>query len=384
MRLLKVSTFEIVVFDPPHKVPPYAILSHTWEGDEVIFDDFQYNTATRKPAWKKVWNACQRTKKDGLRYIWIDSCCIDKRNAAELDESINSMFAYYKKAEVCYAYLADVPVCDLNRPSSPFKRSRWFTRGWTLQELLAPTEVVFFSQDWTELGSKNIHKRNTLCTTLSRITHIDEDILMHRKPIESASVAQRMCWAAHRKTTRPEDIAYCLVGIFSVRMSFIYGEKEKAFIRLQEHIIERINDHSIFAWTDLKASKDSLRGMLATSPSKFADCHDILPYNDWPARPYLMTNLGLRIDLDIIERRPNEFIAVLGCVRLQCTGIRFIGIILKRVSQDRRQYARIKLDRLVEVSETGPVQTIYVPQSSDGCLGAHSRPPMSSLRLKRT
>lgn len=355
MRLLNASTLEIVDF-PPHKIPPYAILSHTWKGDEVTLDDFPYDPAKERPAWGNVRDACERTRKDGLEYIWIDSCCVNKTSPLEVNESINSMFAWYEEAAVCYAYLADVPICD----PSVFERSRWFTCGWTLQELIAPAEILFFSQDWTEIGRKSM-----LYGRLSEIARIDKDILMHRKSIENASVAQRMSWAAYRQTNRPEDIAYCLVNIFSVKMQVMYGERaEGAFLRLQEHIMKQSYDHSIFAWVDRDASIDSFHGMLATSPSKFADCHDILPCLDWPARPYSVTNIGLRIDLPIIEHRPGEFIATLGCVRLQHTGISYIGIFLKRVSQDRRRYARIKLNRLDEVSERGTMQTIYVSQNN--------------------
>ena len=365
MRLLNAFTLELENFrqdaPPVRKIPRYAILSHTWEGDEVTFDDFQQDTATSKPTWKKVWSACQRTRKDGLEYIWIDSCCIDKSNFVEFDEALNSMYAYYEEAAVCYTYLADVPaVCDPNQPGSAFERSRWFTRGWTLQELIAPAEVLFFSQDWTELGCKNM-----LCGILSEITRIDEDILMHRRRVQSASVAKRMSWAAHRKTTRPEDIAYCLVGIFSIRMSSIYGEGgEGAFLRLQEHIMKQSYDHSIFAWVDLEAPKDSLHGMLTTSPSKFADCHNIFPHQEWTKHEYSMTNLGLQIELPMIAKGRGEFIAMLGCVRLQHSSISYMGIILKRISQDRKQYARIKLNRLEEVSEKGAMQAILVPQSN--------------------
>lgn len=168
------------------------------------------------------------------------------------------------------------------------------TRGWTLQELLAPSEIVFFSRDWVEIG-----KKSTLCGILSKITRIDEKILMHVKPLESASIAKRMSWAAHRKTTRSEDIAYCLMGIFSVNMPMLYGEGgERAFLRLQEEIMKHSDDQSIFAWVDREAPSDSLHGLLATSPSKFAGCHTIFPYDNWdPRPPYSMTNRGLRIDL---------------------------------------------------------------------------------------
>lgn len=174
-----------------------------------------------------------------------------------------------------------------------------------------------------------------------------------------------MSWAAHRETTRPEDIAYCLMGVFSVKMPMLYGEgAEKAFLRLQEEIMKQSDDHTIFAWVDRDASWLSLRGLLATSPSMFAGCHDILAYQDWaPRQPYSMTNRGLRIELPIIQRGEDEYVAALDCPsppRYEDTS--FLAIFLRRLSTVDEQYARVKVDRLAEVHERGPMQTIYVRQ----------------------
>ncbi|BDD63897.1 hypothetical protein MPDQ_003945 [Monascus purpureus] len=347
---------------PANRIPLYAILSHTWGLQEVSREDIQHHTATArgKTSWQKIQFACQQSLKDGLEYIWIDTCCIDKSSSAELSEALNSMFSWYKKAQVCYTYLVDVPTgCDPHKPGSTFDGARWFQRGWTLQELVAPSEMVFFSRDWVQIGTKN-----SLCGVLAQITLIDEDILMHRRPLGSASIARRMSWAAHRETTRPEDIAYCLMGIFSVNMPMLYGEGEKAFRRLQEEIMKQSDDQSIFAWVDREASPTSLHGLLATSPSQFAGCNDILPYQDWePREPYTMTNRGLQIGLPLIHHDKDIYIAVLDCPSPHSHAYSsFLGIFLQRLSK-ADQYARTKVGMLAEVDDRGQTQTIYVRQN---------------------
>jgi hypothetical protein len=177
---------------------------------------------------------------------WIDSCCIDKTSSAELSEAINSMFRWYQNAQVCYAYLSDVPAIedlDHYRKDSEFRRSKWFTRGWTLQELLAPEIVVFYNHDWVEIGTKAL-----MSGVIRSITNIDRGFLMGESEIKPACVAQKMSWASRRKTTRLEDTAYCLMGLFDVNMPLLYGEGEKAFYRLQLEIIKNSSDESIFAW----------------------------------------------------------------------------------------------------------------------------------------
>ena len=156
------------------------------------------------------------------------------------------MFRWYQKARVCYAYLADVlkdtnPNEDSLVPEE-FSRSRWFTRGWTLQELVAPQNVVFYSRSWKNIGTKE-----QLCNTISTITGIDIDTLLG-EDLTVVSVANKMSWASGRRTTRIEDMAYCLLGIFDVNMPLLYGEGQKAFLRLQEEILRSSYDHSLFAW----------------------------------------------------------------------------------------------------------------------------------------
>lgn len=246
MRLMNVETFKLEEFSHD-AVPTYAILSHTWgkDNEEVSFRDVQqgkFEEAETRPI--KIGGCCKQAKEDGHRYIWIDTCCIDKANSVELHEAINSMFQWYRSASICYAYLSDVPADDIPRdPGSKFMSSRWFTRGWTLQELLASKNLRFYDSEWHCLGSKG-----EMCTMVESITGIPRPFLLGIAELHDASVAQRMSWAARRVTKRNEDTAYCLLGIFGVTMPMIYGEGNKAFRRLQEEIMKDIGDDSILAW----------------------------------------------------------------------------------------------------------------------------------------
>jgi hypothetical protein len=225
-------------------IPPYAILSHTWGDEEVTFQDINEGTGRDKAGYAKLRFSSDQAARDGLKYFWVDTCCINKSSSAELSEAINSMFRWYQGAAMCYVYLSDVSMKKRKRgdEDSPptweqlFRGSRWFTRGWTLQELLAPSIVEFFSREGTRLGSKV-----SLKDTISSITRIPVDVLGGHD-LKRFSVAQRMSWAASRQTTRVEDQAYSLMGIFDVNMPLLYGEGEKAFLRLQEEIIKNSND----------------------------------------------------------------------------------------------------------------------------------------------
>ena len=193
---------------------------------------------------EKIRRACQLARRDGYRYIWIDSACIDKTSSSELSEAINSMYKWYRCAQVCYAFLVDVPSDENVRAAgSKFRTSRWFKRGWTLQELVAPRVVVFLSQDWEGLGTKD-----GLADVIGSITHIDREVLTHERAFSDESVAERMRWAAGRATARDEDEAYSLFGIFGITMPTVYGEGKYAFQRLQEEILQRIPDQSLLAW----------------------------------------------------------------------------------------------------------------------------------------
>ncbi len=203
MRLLNASTqplqFETFYYD----IPPYAILSHTWgaEDEEAAFQDLQGGTGRHKPGYQKIKACCEQTIRDGLRYVWIDTCCIDKTNSVELQEAINSMYNWYKRSKICYAYLFDYEAQAETHDREPFRASKWFTRGWTLQELIAPPEMVFYDRKWACIGG-----RTDLKLLISSITRISTRVL-GGEDLELSSVAQRMSWASMRKTTRAEDMA---------------------------------------------------------------------------------------------------------------------------------------------------------------------------------
>jgi hypothetical protein len=244
MRLLKWGDDGTLSLTPDfgseNKIPPYAILSHTWglDEEEVTFDEIQRNSGHEKPGYKKIRFCGEQARQDGLQYFWIDTCCIDKSNKTELSHAIQSMFRWYRNAARCYVYLLDISSVssEPNDPSTPsgepdLRGSRWFTRGWTLQELLAPSEVEFFSQEKKKLGSKI-----TLAQKLNEVTGIPISALMGT-PLSQFSVDERLSWKEYRHTKVPEDGAYSLLGIFDVYIAPLYGEgAQGAFRRLLEKI----------------------------------------------------------------------------------------------------------------------------------------------------
>ncbi|KAF5490645.1 putative transporter [Colletotrichum fructicola] len=239
---------------------------------------------------------------DGFHYIWIDTCCIDKTSSSELTEAINSMWAWYRHAQICYAYLSDVrsDSAHLGQGYKEFIQSRWFTRGWTLQELIAPSNVIFCNTKWVEIGN-----RESMRDIVGKITGIDRHFFNHGV-LGRYSIAQKMSWAANRVTTRIEDQAYCLLGLFGVNMPLMYGEGEMAFVRLQEEIMRRTSDQSIFAWFDRAAGRQT--GFLATSPSCFANSGSVTTYQpDEPQPPYSITNQGISISLQLLASGSSGF-----------------------------------------------------------------------------
>ena len=337
MRLLNVQTLLLESFDGS-RVPEYAALSHTWGEEEVSFQDITTGAGRDKAGWTKILGAAAKTKQMDLEYIWVDTCCIDKSSSAELSEAINSMYRWYERCVYCLAYLNDVhpppkklievievdlqPVshpplepCDSRVPPG-FLEARWFKRGWTLQELLAPGEVIFYDSSWNNIGYKS-----GLSEEISGITGIDQITINSRKEINRRSIAQRMSWASKRETTRVEDIAYCLMGLFGINMPLLYGEGDKAFIRLQEEIIKREWDHTIFAWDDkflpsvLKVDT-LLLGVLAPHPCTFRNCSQIVSLSR-NRTPYAATNIGLNISLPLLKTslrgKPSSYFAILEC-----------------------------------------------------------------------
>ncbi|KAK1757807.1 hypothetical protein QBC47DRAFT_377014, partial [Echria macrotheca] len=278
--------------------------------EEVTFQDWEIlstepDRIMAKSGFRKIEYCCFQAASEGIEWVWIDTCCIDKKSSAELSEAINSMFRWYRNAKICYAYLADVSaevIPEHDEPSASIAKSRWFTRGWTLQELIAPSELEFFSDDWKKLGS-----RQQLCDLVTAASGIEQKFLCG-EPLQTASIAKRMSWAANRQTSRIEDMAYCLLGIFDVNMPLLYGEGKRAFRRLQQEILkENPYDQSLFAWGkvmygdprelidsteryhnldvyewDEEEAKDVLRGLFADSPRQFASSANICPIRSAP------------------------------------------------------------------------------------------------------
>lgn len=305
------------------------------------FKDTVHIEHGRGPGFDKVRKTCFIAKKHGFDFVWIDTCCIDKTSSAELSEAIISMYRWYRESRVCYAYLADVP----SNISFESLKSNWFYRGWTLQELIAPSVVVFFDQKWQEIGTKS-----SLRSIISGITGIPNAIL-EEADLESVSVAQRMSWASKRETTRVEDRAYCLMGIFGVNMPIIYGEGENAFLRLQEEIIKISDDHSLFAWKSL----DGRCGLLATSPAAFLESGKIVPSNSSNilsgalSGPIRMNKQGINLKVRFMDMDRTSFqrvgLAILPCAVKGDLG-KTVGIYVRAISEAEGSYVRTMSNRL--------------------------------------
>ncbi|OBZ69472.1 hypothetical protein A0H81_10579 [Grifola frondosa] len=339
MRLLETETITLHEFlEPPEE---YAILSHVWRVEEVLFHHIQDpDAAKRLRGYTKVASCCALARREGYKWAWIDTCCIDKTSSAELSESLNSMFAWYGKADVCYAYLDDV--CsddDLEDPASAFARSKWFTRGWTLQELIASTNVVFLSKDWSEIGTKL-----ALAGVLEAITGVDAAILMAvvGLSVEGVSVGKRMAWAANRETTREEDRAYSLMGIFGINMPTIYGEGNQAFIRLQHEIIRKTSDHSIFAWNGVGAERERMEYY-----ADYVQRYGIVN----PVPELSVTSYGIRMRLPIRPHTDsptrNTYLAALACSQVVPRGhgrMHAVCLHLEHIPGSVNMYARARSD----------------------------------------
>ncbi|KAE9381065.1 HET-domain-containing protein [Stipitochalara longipes BDJ] len=318
MRLINVHTMELEeYFD--EEIPPYAILSHTWGKEEVSFQEWtslfrhrklekrfgksieymfaglELDTIHERSGYSKIVRCAEEARSNSINYIWVDTCCIDKTSSAELSEAINSMFRWYEKSIICYAYLSDVAsLGSLRHEDSDFRKSRWFTRGWTLQELLAPSQLVFFDQGW---GTSC--KKTHISEVISEITGISAIYISHAG-FQRASFAQKMAWASQRKTTRREDLAYCLLGNFEVNIPLLYGEGDKAFTRLQEEIVKQTQDQSVFAWGFNLTPSRGYSGIFARSPDDFEGCRSVVSRMDYSLSvPSQMTNKGLQIRFQV-------------------------------------------------------------------------------------
>lgn len=325
MRLINTRTLEFEEFEG-RNFPKYAILSHRWGEQEVLYRDMINGTARQKTGFQKLRSCCREAEKENIKYVWIDTCCIDKSSSAELSEAINSMYRLYQNCLVCYVHMSDVHATyENNLLDRIFKQSVWFTRGWTLQELLAPRNIQFFNSRWLRIGGMKRFQQAVI-----DVTSIPAHILNHQSPLNMIPIAQRMSWAAGRQTTRTEDEAYSLMGIFEINMPMLYGEGKNAFRRLQEEIIKRSNDTSILFWEGGPLS------LLATSPSLFqvGNPQDSgksssnvwlrdpgLLVTDEDLRPYglgvessTMTNVGLSVSIPILPWHYNTYLALVAVV----------------------------------------------------------------------
>jgi hypothetical protein len=354
MRLLEVHRLELETFDH-RNAPPYAVLSHTWGFDEV-----DYQTLISKPpvkrgrGWDKILRACDQAMQDHYNWIWIDTCNIDKSSSAELSEAINSMFVWYQRSAICYAFLEDVHTEDISQQldvDQLLRTARWFKRGWTLQELIAPPKIIFYSATWEAIGTKN-----DLRSTLAEITGVNERVLENPAMLSTMSIAQKMSWASDRQTTRVEDIAYCLLGIFGVTMPLLYGEGSRAFLRLQEELINRFNDQTIFAWSvsvplapdtgerDDKAWESLLGGgVLALHPSAFKNSSRIVREIrlDTATEPIAITTRGILIEAYLMPtKNPTIYVWLLPCASTD-DPYRVVIIPLRTPSSRTKRYSRI-------------------------------------------
>ncbi|KAK5710024.1 hypothetical protein LTR17_019245 [Elasticomyces elasticus] len=320
MRLIEVNTLEMSDFSEfsgQETIPEYAILSHRWGEQEVEYKDFQELQGARKmKGFQKIQGLCDQAKRDRISHVCF-----------EYAEAINSMYSWYAKAKICYVYLVDVPPLQDGGPQlsrhcfdwAPFENSVWFTRGWTLQELIAPRNVRFFNNRWGFFGALA-----GMIEKVSHITNIPEGILTHTRRPCDFSIAQQLSWAAERTTTRPEDAAYSLFGILDVTMEPVQNEGPRAFLRLQEYLIKHSTDQTIFAW-DLRQPRIgeecvSCDLLLAPDPSYFFNGGRIRRHIDTLGEAaYELNNKGIAITLPIVqtlrgdESRPSYTLGILDC-----------------------------------------------------------------------
>ncbi|KAI0453790.1 heterokaryon incompatibility protein-domain-containing protein [Xylaria acuta] len=338
MRLIHTRTKKLKWYEEEDR-PPYAILSHRWgdTSEEVTLQEFEATLSPNpltpidpillKSGYKKIQEFCKEADRMKYDWAWIDTCCIDKTSSSELSEAINCMYRWYEQSALCIAYLESVEASSINLtyPTSEFRESKWFTRGWTLQELIAPRKLLFYNKSWTFIDD-----RSNLAHSIEQICGVPHKLLSLVKKPSEYSIAQRMSWAAKRVTARREDRAYCLLGLFEINMPLIYGEGDAAFQRLQKKIIKKSNDQTIFAWgfclpdeMVLSPRFPQLMSILADSPAQFEGCGDIVPYHSNSLSiedgSYQLAKDGIHMAIncreDLISSDESRFIALLFCTR---------------------------------------------------------------------
>lgn len=296
----------------------YAILSHRWlPRGEPTFQDMASGMATG-PGHEKLRRFCEEASSHGFQFSWSDTCCIDKTSSSELDEAIRSIFRWYSNAAICIIHLAQTTSVDC------MGLDEWFQRGWTLQELLAPPVVKFFNANWRPLTSEPNDKRDD--GIMGRVAHITGCGSPSLRAFDPGpfDVDLRMTWAARRKTTRGEDMAYSLMGIFDVTLQPAYGEgAERAFCRLVELIMQSSGNTSVLNWAGQEAASHNSRAF-PSSPrcywghKPFGSSGQSLDFSNFsrvsrdlgsPSIPYYhsrggldlaMTSRGLRVPLVLL------------------------------------------------------------------------------------
>ncbi|KAM0718092.1 hypothetical protein Q7P37_006424 [Cladosporium fusiforme] len=303
MRVLDTTSLDFEDF-PGRPSEPYVVLSHRWGTEEVTFKEYRKNhkQILHRAGYRKIVEFCQVARARGFRLAWLDTCCIDKRSSAELSEAINSMYDWYKHSAECYVWLEDYA-----GSSKRLGECGWFGRGWTLQELLAPSRVIVFTANWEVVGHKIFSLGSQACICheeewhgspnpnaigshiapeLSVATGIPQEYLT-TKPYYQASIALRMSWASGRRCSRPEDRAYSLLGLFDVNLPLLYGEGYKSFEHLQDEIMRKSDDTSILCHDGF--------GILANGPSNFSGSGGVTTGHMLSPEPHAVTNRGIKI-----------------------------------------------------------------------------------------
>lgn len=320
MRLLDTTTFQLASNSPSvFQQEGYAILSHRWIGSEITYEQLGGHidelraagtTPLESPQQEKIRGACQTARAKGIRWMWIDTCCIDKSSTSELSESLNSMFRWYRDAKLCITYLSDVIRKGAGREDFINEGGHpavWFSRGWTLQELLAPRHLEFFDKNWDIIAD-----RAELAERIEEITSIQSKYLKGETKDDDprdACIAAKFSWIAKRQTERDEDMAYSMLGLFGITMDPRYGEGWGAFMRLQKELLSISKDESLFAWKMTQVD-DGLKllsrgqvhqqenwtenewGLLAPRPLWFKDCSQMTVICPKPKKEYITRHGG--------------------------------------------------------------------------------------------
>lgn len=349
------------------------------QDDEVTFQDMaNLEKARKRKGWGKISMACREALHQGCQYAWVDTCCIDKTNSAELSEAINSMYSWYQCADICFVYLADYALDRINL--NEFAKCRWLTRGWTLQELIALGVICFYNAQWSTIGYKG---EPTICGALSTLTSIPISVLRHGSRVSSYSAAQKMAWAAKRETTRIEDMAYCLMGLFDVNMPLLYGERYKAFARLQREILAATGDLTLLAWNPPDLGARDAGSFLATSPSQFVGL-DWIKGATYPYKyPTSVTAWGIACNVVIakyMEPPGKRYLCGLYVGKATLTedhgGTRKKAVLVPLKMEGPNHYSRRGNNPLI-VAEGDVVLDLLIKVSSDTTVYLHTSPAQS-------